>query len=124
MTDASSKSKNSAEAIADALLGPRMSRRDVLKLAGSSAALSAAPLAGHAAAIEQSTDSTNGVIASMRLNVNGTEHILSLDTRTTLLDALREHLHLTGTKDAITGSVARAPSSSMAAASTRVCLCA
>jgi xanthine dehydrogenase YagT iron-sulfur-binding subunit len=32
------------------------------------------------------------------LRVNGTEHHLSLDTRTTLLDALREHLHLTGSK--------------------------
>jgi xanthine dehydrogenase YagT iron-sulfur-binding subunit len=32
------------------------------------------------------------------LVVNGTMHSLSLDTRTTLLDALREHLHLTGSK--------------------------
>src|SRR5271170_4516301 len=32
------------------------------------------------------------------LNVNGVVHDLALDTRTTLLDALREHLHLTGTK--------------------------
>jgi xanthine dehydrogenase YagT iron-sulfur-binding subunit len=32
------------------------------------------------------------------LSVNGTEHRLTLDPRTTLLDALREHLHLTGSK--------------------------
>ncbi|MBV9014469.1 MAG: (2Fe-2S)-binding protein [Alphaproteobacteria bacterium] len=32
------------------------------------------------------------------LRVNGTEHRLSLDPRTTLLDALREHLGLTGSK--------------------------
>ena len=32
------------------------------------------------------------------LNVNGQPHALHLDTRTSLLDALREHLHLTGTK--------------------------
>ena len=32
------------------------------------------------------------------LRVNGTEHRLTLDARTTLLDALREHLHLTGSK--------------------------
>ena len=32
------------------------------------------------------------------LRVNGTEHQLALDPRTTLLDALREHLHLTGSK--------------------------
>ncbi len=32
------------------------------------------------------------------LTVNGRTHALSLDTRTTLLDALREHLRLTGSK--------------------------
>jgi xanthine dehydrogenase YagT iron-sulfur-binding subunit len=32
------------------------------------------------------------------LHVNGTEQRLTLDPRTTLLDALREHLHLTGSK--------------------------
>lgn len=31
-------------------------------------------------------------------SVNGTEKNLELDTRTSLLDALRDHLHLTGTK--------------------------
>ena len=34
----------------------------------------------------------------LSLRVNGTTHRLSLDHRTTLLDALREHLGLTGTK--------------------------
>ena len=34
----------------------------------------------------------------VRLRINGAEHDLELDPRTTLLDALREHLHLTGTK--------------------------
>src|ERR1700760_2126742 len=32
------------------------------------------------------------------LSVNRSQHELDLDTRVTLLDALREHLHLTGTK--------------------------
>jgi xanthine dehydrogenase YagT iron-sulfur-binding subunit len=36
--------------------------------------------------------------AKVNLKVNGREHSLELDTRTTLLDALREHLHLNGTK--------------------------
>ena len=40
-------------------------------------------------------DTTHGEV---RLCVNGTEHHLVLDHRTTLLDALREHLHLTGSK--------------------------
>lgn len=34
----------------------------------------------------------------LTLRVNGKEHPLTLDPRTTLLDALREHLHLTGSK--------------------------
>jgi xanthine dehydrogenase YagT iron-sulfur-binding subunit len=36
--------------------------------------------------------------AGVALQVNGTKHTLQLDTRTTLLDVLREHLGLTGTK--------------------------
>jgi len=35
---------------------------------------------------------------TVHLKVNDEQRQLSLDTRTTLLDALREHLHLTGTK--------------------------
>jgi xanthine dehydrogenase YagT iron-sulfur-binding subunit len=34
----------------------------------------------------------------VELTVNGERHLLELDHRTTLLDALREHLGLTGTK--------------------------
>ena len=34
----------------------------------------------------------------VRFTVNGVPRSLELDTRTTLLDALREHLHLTGSK--------------------------
>ncbi|MEA2183644.1 MAG: xanthine dehydrogenase YagT iron-sulfur-binding subunit, partial [Solirubrobacteraceae bacterium] len=34
----------------------------------------------------------------MALRVNGTEHDLTVDARTTLLDALRDRLRLTGTK--------------------------
>ncbi len=36
--------------------------------------------------------------SNVAITVNGNRHDLELDTRTTLLDALREHLHLTGTK--------------------------
>ena len=35
---------------------------------------------------------------AVRLAVNGHDHVLQLDPRTTLLDGLREHLGLTGTK--------------------------
>lgn len=35
---------------------------------------------------------------AVQLTVNGTQHALSLDPRSSLLDVLREHLDLTGTK--------------------------
>jgi xanthine dehydrogenase YagT iron-sulfur-binding subunit len=38
------------------------------------------------------------LMTKLSFNVNGKVCELELDTRTTLLDALREHLHLTGTK--------------------------
>ncbi len=38
------------------------------------------------------------VTARVRMTVNGRAHELDLDPRVTLLDALREHLQLTGTK--------------------------
>ena len=38
------------------------------------------------------------VLMPLSLTVNGSERRLTVDTRTTLLDALRETLHLTGTK--------------------------
>lgn len=37
-------------------------------------------------------------LATVNFEVNGVPRTLELDTRTTLLDALREHLHLTGSK--------------------------
>jgi xanthine dehydrogenase YagT iron-sulfur-binding subunit len=44
-------------------------------------------------------DATAGSDAlDVTLRINGAEHRLRLDPRTTLLDALREHLGLTGTK--------------------------
>jgi xanthine dehydrogenase YagT iron-sulfur-binding subunit len=38
------------------------------------------------------------ITSAVSLMVNGEQRKLDLDSRTTLLDALREHLHLTGTK--------------------------
>jgi xanthine dehydrogenase YagT iron-sulfur-binding subunit len=38
------------------------------------------------------------VLADVRLEINGTDHALTIDTRTSLLDLLREHLDLTGAK--------------------------
>lgn len=69
-----------------------LSRRDLLKLG---AAATAAPLMARAQP-QQSNDTP--VIDSVTLEVNGKTHALKLDTRTTLLDALREQLQLTGSK--------------------------
>ncbi|MFX5697221.1 2Fe-2S iron-sulfur cluster-binding protein, partial [Acinetobacter baumannii] len=38
------------------------------------------------------------VLATVTFTVNGERRTLELDTRTSLLDAAREHLHLTGSK--------------------------
>ena len=43
-------------------------------------------------------EETAAQIAHIVLNVNGGEHHLDLEPRVSLLDALREHLHLTGSK--------------------------
>ena len=73
-----------------------ITRRDLL-VAGAAAATVAAP--GPAAA-QTPQRAQAGTVPTSRvtLEVNGTPHTLDLDNRTTLLDALREHLHLTGTK--------------------------
>jgi len=76
-----------------------LSRRSFVKAAGILGAAAAAGLpqlarAEDAAAIAATTPQ----LANLTLKVNGTTHALSLDTRTSLLDALREHLALTGTK--------------------------
>ncbi|MGA7431939.1 MAG: (2Fe-2S)-binding protein [Xanthobacteraceae bacterium] len=44
------------------------------------------------------TADSDGSRVDVTLRVNGTEHKLAIDPRTTLLDCLREVLHLTGTK--------------------------
>src|SRR5437773_4545333 len=75
-------------------------RRDLLKLtAATGGALAAGPFVPRAAP-EAAAQGTNAAPAPLNvsLRVNGTEHRLILDPRTTLLDALREHLRLTGSK--------------------------
>ena len=72
-----------------------ISRRDVLITAAATTALSAAEARAQPAGAQAESD---GQTMSVSLAVNGIPRTLELDTRTTLLDALREHLHLTGTK--------------------------
>jgi xanthine dehydrogenase YagT iron-sulfur-binding subunit len=76
-----------------------LSRRILLAGSAAAAATSRLPSAVQAQAMP-SGGSPPPVppMAKLTLNVNGGIHNLELDTRTTLLDALREHLHLSGTK--------------------------
>jgi len=73
-----------------------ISRRGLLKAGAVSASVPA--LAASPAIAAPSRGASGPAASPVTLNVNGTTHRLALDTRTTLLDALREHLHLTGTK--------------------------
>jgi len=50
------------------------------------------------AAAESAAAASPPTPVSANLTINGTQHALTLDPRTTLLDLLREHLALTGTK--------------------------
>jgi xanthine dehydrogenase YagT iron-sulfur-binding subunit len=75
-------------------MGPNFSRRSFLGATASGAALSVASIAPTAA--EQPSPLTG--LATISLNINGRVHLLALDTRTSLLDALRDHIGLTGTK--------------------------
>jgi xanthine dehydrogenase YagT iron-sulfur-binding subunit len=77
-----------------------LTRRELLKLTAMAGGALAAGrlLPGNALpAAAQGADEAAAPV-SVLLRVNGAEHRLTLDPRTTLLDALREHLHLTGTK--------------------------
>jgi len=74
-----------------------VSRRGVLIGGAASAAVTAVP--GAAKVQRGASDmAERPVTAPVTFEVNGKKRELTLDTRTTLLDALREHLHLTGTK--------------------------
>ncbi|MCU0072487.1 aldehyde dehydrogenase iron-sulfur subunit [Pseudomonas koreensis] len=73
-----------------------ISRRTFLILGAVTATAFALPpfidLRAYAANLEQPPK------ANVSIRINGRPQALQIDTRTTLLDALREHLHLTGSK--------------------------
>ena len=73
-----------------------ISRRGFLKLTAVSATVAVTPPFVARAATPDGGRAP--VMQKVVLQVNGKESTLALDTRTTLLDALREHMHLTGTK--------------------------
>ena len=73
-----------------------LNRRDLMVGASAAAVLAATPAGARANAAAAGTDKP--VMAKVSLTVNGQRRELELDTRTSLLDAAREHLHLTGSK--------------------------
>ena len=82
------------------MTGPDATRREFLEIAvvagGALAGGQLMPGAMQPAAAQDTVPTPPPLEVILR--VNGTEHRLTLDPRTTLLDALREHLHLTGSK--------------------------
>ncbi len=72
-----------------------VSRRGVIVGGAATAMAASAPAK---AQTQRSTMPADPPAMAVTLKVNGKPRTLSLDPRTTLLDTLREHLHLTGTK--------------------------
>ena len=70
---------------------PTMTRRSVMETLAAGSAVAATTA-------EAAPTSAGPGAVPVTLNVNGKSQALALDPRTTLLDALREHLDLTGSK--------------------------
>ena len=79
---------------------PPLTRRELLKAGAATAGSVAAPAFAQSAvsAVASPSPARAPVRQRVTLEVNGTRVEREVDTRTTLLDLLREDLHLTGTK--------------------------
>ena len=79
--------------------GFRLTRREVLIASATSVAAGALPSAAAVASAATNSGAPRApVMSKVAFTVNGKPRQLEVDTRTTLLDALREQLKLTGTK--------------------------
>jgi xanthine dehydrogenase YagT iron-sulfur-binding subunit len=76
----------------------KITRRDLLIAGAVTASVAAVPSVAAAEQAAPSSPALPPVTNKVSMMVNGKHHALELDTRTTLLDVLRENLHLTGTK--------------------------
>ena len=74
-----------------------VTRRTVIETGTTALLLTALPHAALAASPIEDAEPAP-VPVTVELEINGRSHVLNLDPRTTLLDALREHLALTGSK--------------------------
>jgi xanthine dehydrogenase YagT iron-sulfur-binding subunit len=75
----------------------KFSRRALLAGGAASAAAVAAPFEANTREVSRGA-AVSPQLSRVSFSVNGAERALQIDSRTTLLDALREHLLLTGTK--------------------------
>jgi xanthine dehydrogenase YagT iron-sulfur-binding subunit len=75
-----------------------ISRRNLLVGSAASAAAIAVPSVVVAQPVSGTPTVLSPVMSKVSFDVNGQAYALEVDTRTTLLDALRERLHLPGTK--------------------------
>jgi len=75
-----------------------VTRRTVLAGSAAAAGIAAAPAIAREPVRRRRTSAKMTPKISVSLTVNDQAKTLTLDPRVTLLDALREHLHLTGTK--------------------------
>jgi xanthine dehydrogenase YagT iron-sulfur-binding subunit len=77
-------------------MSPEWNRRNFLKAAAAASAV--VPVPDGAISQVPAESRLPATSKSIRLKVNGTTHQLTVDTRATLLDALREQLGMPGTK--------------------------
>jgi xanthine dehydrogenase YagT iron-sulfur-binding subunit len=107
MADEPDRAIGSGAAELDELLifgNPETRRKFIKKLAGTSAAVAIAPTVFHAPCVEAASTVAKpsavpgGYARNLHLNINSKQYVLDIDPRMTLLDALRERLHLTGSK--------------------------
>ncbi|WPB58341.1 aldehyde dehydrogenase iron-sulfur subunit PaoA [Xylophilus sp. GOD-11R] len=80
---------------------PALTRRDLFIVGAASAgavSATATPDAEAAPPARNVSATQSEAVMSVSMTINGQMQTMALDTRTTLLDALREQLHLTGTK--------------------------
>ena len=73
-------------------------RREALQLAGGAVSLAVGGLPAGAIAADRLLEDATMRTSPIELTINGRPERLDLDPRTSLLDVLREHLHLSGTK--------------------------
>ena len=82
--------------------GPAFNRRDFLKGSGAAVAATAVATATRETVAQEERQQSRVASAApqkITLNVNGQDHTVTVEPRTTLLDVLRNQLNLTGCKD-------------------------